>query len=291
MLGIVVVGIGIVGKVRIRDLLNPLPSSAVEKLKPLGFVSRQTLSSVLQLKQISLGEALESSEVQAAIICLENQLHEEYVRKFLEAGKHVCVEYPMALSAAAAHELWDLAAAKGKILHEEHIELLTADYKQLKREVSGKELLKGTLHFTGSALDKQRTGFLAFSGIARISWLVDLFGELTVTSATLEEQQNERYSKLTAHFQTKTNRPLTWIEERGPDLKRGKNINFHFECGILEHIPDAPKENVGIFMQDLNLFAQKLLGEVPLEHVNSEMKHTLFCLDLAEKIRGFCEAN
>jgi len=32
---------------------------------------------------------------------------------FLEAGKHVLVEYPMALSAEAAHELWETAEQKG----------------------------------------------------------------------------------------------------------------------------------------------------------------------------------
>lgn len=37
----------------------------------------------------------------------------------------------------------------GLILHEEHIELLTEDYKQLKREIEGKNLQEGTLHFTG----------------------------------------------------------------------------------------------------------------------------------------------
>ncbi|MED6258168.1 hypothetical protein ATANTOWER_003774 [Ataeniobius toweri] len=69
---------------------------------------------------------------------------------FLEAGKHVCVEYPMTLSYKAAAELWDLAQKKGVILHEEHIELLTEDYKQLKKEVDGKVLLEGSLHFTVS---------------------------------------------------------------------------------------------------------------------------------------------
>lgn len=35
---------------------------------------------------------------------------------FLEAGKHVLVEYPMALSAKAAHELWEMAEQKGNAL-------------------------------------------------------------------------------------------------------------------------------------------------------------------------------
>lgn len=34
---------------------------------------------------------------------------------FLEAGKHVLVEYPMALSAKAAHELWEMAEEKGNM--------------------------------------------------------------------------------------------------------------------------------------------------------------------------------
>lgn len=35
-------------------------------------------------------------------------------RAFLQAGKHVCVEYPMALSCRAAVDLWDLASQKGE---------------------------------------------------------------------------------------------------------------------------------------------------------------------------------
>lgn len=37
----------------------------------------------------------------------------------------------------------------GVVLHEEHIELLTEDYKELKKAVDGKVLQEGSLHFTG----------------------------------------------------------------------------------------------------------------------------------------------
>ena len=37
----------------------------------------------------------------------------------------------------------------GVVLHEEHIELLTADFKQLKKDIAGKKLEEGSLHFTG----------------------------------------------------------------------------------------------------------------------------------------------
>jgi len=54
----------------------------------------------------------------------------------------------------------------------------------------------------GSVLDENKTGFPAFSGIARLTWLIDLFGDLTVTSATREKQKDKNYSRMTVHFQT-----------------------------------------------------------------------------------------
>ncbi|KAM6104229.1 biliverdin reductase A isoform 4-T4 [Theristicus caerulescens] len=202
MFGTVVVGVGIAGLARIRDLMNPMPSSPSEHLKLLGFVSRRSFGNINEAKQISLEDALRNKEIHAAFISTENRSHEETIRMFLEAGKHVLVEYPMALSAKAAHELWEMAEQKGKVLHVEHIELLTEEYKLLKKEVAGKDLVKGTLHFTGSVLDENKTGFPAFSGIARLTWLIDLFGDLTVTSATREKQKDKNYSRMTVHFQT-----------------------------------------------------------------------------------------
>ncbi|XP_054847512.1 biliverdin reductase A [Eublepharis macularius] len=289
MFGTVVVGVGIAGSVRIRDLLNPSPSSPAEHLKLMGFVSRRLLGDVQQVKQISLQSALNDKEVHAAVISTDNRSHEENIRMFLEAGKHVLVEYPMAMSATAAHKLWAVAEQKGKILHVEHIELLGEEYKQLKKEVQGKELVKGTLHFTGGPLDEERSGFPAFSGIARLTWLVDLFGDLTVSSAVREEQKESNSSRMTVQFQTANKRPLTWIEERAPGMKRDKTINFCFKNGCLENLPKAPRPAVGLFMQDLILFAKKLLGQVSKEELAAEKRRILHCLDLADEIQTHCE--
>ncbi|XP_044151151.1 biliverdin reductase A [Bufo gargarizans] len=289
MFGVVVVGIGIAGSVRMRDLLNPLPSSPSESLKLQGFVSRRDLGECNGVRQISLQEALQSNEIDAAFICTDNQNHEQSIRSFLEAGKHVLVEYPMALSEQTSQNLWQLAEQKGKVLHVEHIELLTEEFKQLKKEVDGKELVEGVLHFTGGPVDEQKFGFPSFSGIARLTWLVDLFGNLTVTSARKEENEKEKSSKLTADFTTAENRPLRWIEERAPGLKREKKVQFTFKSGILDTLTPAPRAAVGPFMQDQNLFAQKLLGQVPKEMLAAEKRRILHCLDLAEKIKHYCQ--
>ncbi|KAG9355980.1 hypothetical protein JZ751_000824 [Albula glossodonta] len=284
MLGTVVVGIGTAGRVRIRDLLSPLSSSASEKMTVKGFVSRRSLGEEQGVKQISLEEALNREDIEVAIVSTENTTHEDQIRRFLEAGKHVCVEYPMALSYTVAVELWDLAQQKGKVLHEEHIELLTADFKQLKKDVAGKNIQEGTLHFTGGPL-QGGFGFPSFSGIARLTWLVELFGELTVKTASLVEEKENRYMKLTAQLLTQDQRPLTWIEERGPGLSRAKNINFRFDTCTMEQLPIVPREPVGLFMQDLNLFAQKLLGQVPPTQLQAERRRILHCLELADRIQ------
>lgn len=39
----------------------------------------------------------------------------------------------------------------GKVLHEEHIELLMEEFAFLKKEVTGKDLLEGSLLFTGQS--------------------------------------------------------------------------------------------------------------------------------------------
>uniref|UniRef100_A0A8C6SE42 Biliverdin reductase A n=1 Tax=Neogobius melanostomus TaxID=47308 RepID=A0A8C6SE42_9GOBI len=291
MFGAVVVGLGIAGSVRIRDMLAPFPGSAAEKLIVKGFISRRALGPQQGVEQVSVEDALSRDDVNVAFVCTENESHEENVRQFIEAGKHVCVEYPMTLSYKAAVDLWDLAEEKGMILHEEHIELFTADFKWLKEKVQGQKLQEGTLHFTGGSL-KPRFGFLAFSGIARLTWLVDLFGELTVSDAAFEEKPGDGYSKMTAKLLTADNRPLTWIEERGPGLPRAKNINFRFDSFTLTEIPPpASRGAVGLFMQDLVNFGAKVSGQVPPEEMEQEKRRILHCLSLAQEYKTSASNN
>uniref|UniRef100_A0A4W6DH02 Biliverdin reductase A n=1 Tax=Lates calcarifer TaxID=8187 RepID=A0A4W6DH02_LATCA len=185
------------------------------------------------------------------------------------AGKHVCVEYPMTVSYKAAVELWDIAKEKGVILHEEHIELLTEDYKVLRERFREKSC--GAL--------KPGFGFPAFSGIARLTWLVELFGELSVTAASMEENSGN-YSKMTTSDVDRGT---------GPGLPRAKNINFQFESCTLTQIPPAPRGAVGLFMQDLIHFSAKLMGQVSPEELQREKIRILHCLELAEKIQQLCQ--
>ncbi|KAM8763574.1 biliverdin reductase A [Rhynchonycteris naso] len=283
--GVVVVGVGRAGSVRMRDLQTSHASSAFLKL--IGFVSRRELKSIDGVQQISLEDALSSQEVEVAYICSESTSHEDYIRQFLNAGKHVLVEYPMTLSWAAAQDLWELAAQKGKVLHEEHIELLMEEFAFLKKEVMGKELLKGSLLFTAGPLEEERFGFPAFSGISRLTWLVSLFGELSLVSATLDKQKADQHMKMTVCLETQSKCPLTWIEEKGPGLKRNRHLSFHFKSGSLENMPNVGT-NKNIFLKDQNIFVQKLLGQFSEMELAAEKKRILHCLRLAEEIQKRC---
>lgn len=131
-----------------------------------------------------------------------------------------------------------LRASSGLVLHEEHIELLTPDFKQLKKDVAGKQLEEGSLHFTGTIMPsfthlhnllpgqcpwphflscvhaggplKSGFGFPSFSGITRLTWLVDLFGELSVKAASMVEEPERKHKKMTVHLLTKDQK---WVED------------------------------------------------------------------------------
>ncbi|CAM9298745.1 biliverdin reductase A [Lampetra fluviatilis] len=290
MVCVVVVGVGMAGRVRIHDLGTPDRSGETQDLHIVGFVSRQELGEINGVRQISLEDALSSPEVQAVIICTENQRHEELVRRSLSAGKHVCVEYPLALSASTAQELFKLADTVGKVLHVEHIELLTSQYKMLKQQVAGREPQEGHLDFTGKPLCEKKSGFLAFSGVTRVTWFVDLFGELSVEKAMLETCPEQQNTKLTAHLLTANNKRLTWVEERGEGLMRSKQMRISFTDGsCMESLPQGPGGSEFLFMQDLSLFARKLRAGAPFpDSEHAERRRILHCLQLATDIQRHC---
>lgn len=81
--------------------------------------------------------------------------------------------------------------------------------------------------------------------------------------------------------------PLTWIEEKGPGLKRNRHLSFHFKSGSLENVPNVG-DNRNIFLKDQTIFVQKLLGQISEVELAAEKKRILHCLWLAEEIQKCC---
>lgn len=79
---------------------------------------------------------LEDTEVQAVYIPLPNGIHKEWVIASLKAGKNVLCEKPMALNAADAREMYDIARENGVILMEAYAYLHSPYVQALKDEVN-----------------------------------------------------------------------------------------------------------------------------------------------------------
>jgi predicted dehydrogenase len=60
-------------------------------------------------------ELLKKKDIQSVHICSPNYLHYQMAKEALEAGKHTICEKPLAISAAEAEELVDLAGKKGLV--------------------------------------------------------------------------------------------------------------------------------------------------------------------------------
>ncbi len=78
---------------------------------------------------------VEDEEVEAVYVPLPNNLHKEWVLACLRAGKHVLCEKPLALNAAEAREMYQVAREHGVILMEAYAYLHSPYVEELKKTV------------------------------------------------------------------------------------------------------------------------------------------------------------
>jgi biliverdin reductase len=260
----------------VRDL------RASKELALRAVVSRRSEHATASWKDV-----LADPAVGAVCICTENALHEPQAREALEAGKHVLVEYPLSLSAKGGAVLFDLADGRGRVLHVEHLELLSGAYAALRSAVRRHGALRqARLHFTGNSDgwigDRARAGFPSFAGLARLSRLCDLFGDLEVESAHLADLSPGFV--LEATLRTQAGAPIAWRDERHPGQPRATSLRFEFEDGEIDGFP--PREPSPLFAVDLALFEDELCGR---RDARSDRPRILRCLALAEEIERACE--
>lgn len=290
VIGIVVVGLGRAGKARVRDLeMKVLGESVVLR----GVISRRKVDEVTCL---TWEEALARNDVDAFVISTENSTHEEYVRKVLDHGKHVLVDYPFCLSAQSGKDLYDLAESKGLVCHVENIALLVPLHQQFKQTIKSKAvpLQEGLVRLDARLsndwiADDSCAGFPSFAGVGDLECMMDLFGKLTLREAQYVYEPDLRF--LTCKFSTADDRPITWIRERKRDGKaRERFQEFKFEDGsVLTLSPTGPPPpptpgHKGLFARDLELFVAEIRGERSHAEITEEKKLVLDGLKLAEDV-------
>jgi predicted dehydrogenase len=85
-------------------------------------------------------DLLSDPEVEAVVIATPVPTHAELSKRAILAGKHVFVEKPMALTAAEAEELVELAAERGRVLMPGHLLLYHPGVRMLKEIVDAGDL-------------------------------------------------------------------------------------------------------------------------------------------------------
>ena len=208
----------------------------------------------------TLEDALADPAVQALLVCTPNASHEPLARAALEAGKHTLVEFPLAAGPEPARALFAQAARGCRVLHVEHIELLSpAQQRQRERVRALGRPEGGTLRFSGSNEgwigDAELAGSPALRALARLQRLLDLFGAARVAGAGLESGGSGY--RLQVELSFLAGGATTLVEERGPG--RGRATRWAIQCqhGLL----DDPEADVasGLFLRDLDCFLARVL--------------------------------
>lgn len=175
---------------------------------------------------------VERPDIDVVVISTINRDHEAIARAALNANKHVVMEYPLALNAQAADSLIELAIAQNRLLHVEHIELLSGIH------TAAQEALPkiGTPSYVRySNINPQQPaplkwtyhpdlfGFPLIGALSRVSRLTDLFGAVAQVSC------QERYwdsDETGAYRACLCSAQLTFTSGLVADLVYGKGEAF-----------------------------------------------------------------
>lgn len=272
MLRVAVIGLGRAGRARLLALDgHPRAAlAAVVRTAPRG-------------DERALEAVAADPSIDAAIVCTPNLLHAAQARVLLDAGKHVAVEFPLAPSAREAGALFERARVRERVLHVEHIELLSpGQVAQRNRAAPLGRPLGGELSFSGTSSgwigDPARAGSPALRAVARLHRLVDLFGEAAVRGARLAETAGGY--RLEVRLEFRRGGAASLVEERGPELPRATRWAIPCERGLLDDPPPATAQG-GLFRRDLDCFLERIERGAP-PYVTPE--RVLHVLGLVEEI-------
>jgi biliverdin reductase len=229
-----VAGVGVAGAARTQAIVADPDSEAA-----LGWRGAPERAG---LQRVDTFEALIEG-VDAVAICTPDETHAALVRVALEAGRHVVCEYPLAESGPEAQALFDLAAANERVLHVEHIELMTAAAKWIRGRVVGSALFGGSVSFQGA--QKAGQDSIAHANLARLHRIVDAFGLPTGLQVSWRDDTTLQAALHYPGDPSRVLHPAT-IElnfRRGPDLRRRTELMFETSTGTIVQMDKVLLDN------------------------------------------------
>ncbi|MCZ2204686.1 Gfo/Idh/MocA family oxidoreductase [Cylindrospermopsis raciborskii] len=136
-------------------------------------------------------ELVEREDVDLIVISTINSDHGKMARAALNNNKHLVVEYPLSLNLKEAEELIALAKDKKRLLHVEHIELLSSWHQVLKENLPMLGQLFYVRYSTMKAehparrkwtYNHQLFGFPLMGALSRLHRLIDVFGQVVTVN-------------------------------------------------------------------------------------------------------------
>jgi len=156
----------------------------------------------------TISDMVKKVDVDLVDVCSPTFLHKEHVVTALNLGKHVITEKPVALHRQDAVEMFDLAAAKGKLLFVAQVLQFTREIEVLRGFISSGEYGRPLdAHFerlsacprwvqNGWLFDKEKSGLLPFDlHIHDLDAIVSLFGKPESFSFTGCGNDNKPYKE------------------------------------------------------------------------------------------------
>jgi len=277
-----VIGFGRAGRARLKALSSlgvPIKSIASSRgphlLDELGLNISQ-LSTVPQWTR-DWRELIADPEIDLILICSETEHHDQQARAALNAGKHVCVEFPLTETAKQAESLWALAQQRKVCLHVEVIGTLTAQHVWIQQKTREGRVRSWNSQCTGRLYrwvdQAAQNGLIPLLAFGRLYQAVDLFGPLTLKSTTIETtmtHEPERIESycLEAHLENTQGVKVQMREERGMTLSRTSTTKVfdHLEHELDPIFPGHEVPDKPLFERDL-MHLLSLIGAHPTPHL------------------------
>ena len=309
-----IIGTGYAAKKRAESIL-------ADKRAELVYVTGNSPEKILDFGRTFPATGIDSwqqlvnrDELDLIFVCTINRDHGAIARAVLESGKHVVVEYPLALNLSEATAIIPLAARKNKLLHVEHIELIGGLHQAMKKYLSdiGKVFYARYITIAPQRevhaswkYHREMFGFPLAAALSRIHRLTDLFGKVETVTC-----QN-RYWDVpnTDYFKScLCNAQLRFCNGIIADITYGKGNVFWHRCRTFEIHGDRgtlifegqkgtlirDRERIeipvvsrrGLFTKDTTMVLDHLNNNTPL-YVEPEA--SLYALQVADRARQASE--
>lgn len=154
-----VIGVGAISQIVHLPILSEREDVDVVAVADTDRPKADTLANRFEVPRVlSDQELVQAEDIQAAVICTPNHLHETLAIAALEAGKHVLVERPLALTPEGVRRVLDAADAAGRCLAVGMNHRFRPDAGALASFVAGGEL--GEIHAVRASFLTRKTPFL-----------------------------------------------------------------------------------------------------------------------------------